>query len=161
MVHVSAAHGTDLSGARAYSRWRAPACFNSPGQLKHAKVPAWGLVLQGVWAIVSCWPRTYTRQPHLRISTGEPARLRDLRGADLLHPDDRGIFFLRLRRRDPPADRPLTARFSAIGDFPRSTSSALRHTAGAVSVYRPGYDVAGPPGDRAAGVLVFAWKPKN
>jgi basic amino acid/polyamine antiporter, APA family len=33
--------------------------FTSAGQLNDAKVPAWGLVLQGVWAAALVLPRTY------------------------------------------------------------------------------------------------------
>jgi len=53
-------NGLILAGARAYY---AMACdglfFRRAGRLNEARVPAWGLVLQCVWAIVLVIPRTY------------------------------------------------------------------------------------------------------
>ena len=53
-------NGLILAGARAYY---AMACdglfFRRAGTLNQARVPAWGLVLQCVWAIVLVIPRTY------------------------------------------------------------------------------------------------------
>ncbi len=84
-------NGLILAGARAYyAMARDGLFFRSAGELNGAKVPAWALVLQGVWAAFLVLPRTYdpaTRR--VRQSLQQPARLRDLRRADLLHPDDR------------------------------------------------------------------------
>ncbi|HUR33559.1 MAG TPA: amino acid permease [Vicinamibacterales bacterium] len=53
-------NGLILSGARAYyAMARDGLFFRSAGQLNAAKVPAWGLVLQGVWSAVLVLPRTY------------------------------------------------------------------------------------------------------
>jgi APA family basic amino acid/polyamine antiporter len=54
------ANGLILSGARAYyAMARDGLFFRSAGQLSGAKVPAWGLVLQGAWAVFLVLPRTY------------------------------------------------------------------------------------------------------
>jgi APA family basic amino acid/polyamine antiporter len=53
-------NGLILAGARAYyAMARDGLFFRSAGQLNGAKVPAWGLVLQGVWAMFLVLPRTY------------------------------------------------------------------------------------------------------
>ena len=58
-------NGLILAGARAYyAMARDGLFFQSAGRLNDAKVPAWGLVLQGVWAAALVLPRTYD------VSTG-------------------------------------------------------------------------------------------
>ena len=53
-------NGLILAGARAYyAMARDGLFFQSAGRLNDAKVPAWGLVLQGVWAAALVLPRTY------------------------------------------------------------------------------------------------------
>src|SRR4029453_6701001 len=53
-------NGLILAGARAYyAMARDGLFFRSAGQLNDAKVPAWGLMLQGVWAAALVLPRTY------------------------------------------------------------------------------------------------------
>ena len=53
-------NGLILSGARAYyAMSRDGLFFKSAGRLNAAKVPAWGLTLQGVWAAVLVMLRTY------------------------------------------------------------------------------------------------------
>lgn len=53
-------NGLILSGARAYyAMARDKLFFAKAGTLNDAKVPAWGLVLQGVWAALLVIPRTY------------------------------------------------------------------------------------------------------
>ena len=53
-------NGLILAGARAYyAMARDGLFFKSAGQLNGAKVPAWGLVLQGVWSAVLVLPRTF------------------------------------------------------------------------------------------------------
>ncbi len=53
-------NGLILAGARAYYAM-AKDClfFRAVGQLNDAKVPAWGLVLQGIWSAVLVLPRTF------------------------------------------------------------------------------------------------------
>jgi APA family basic amino acid/polyamine antiporter len=53
-------NGLILAGARAYyAMARDGLFFRSAGQLNDAKVPAWGLVWQGLWAAALVLPRTY------------------------------------------------------------------------------------------------------
>jgi basic amino acid/polyamine antiporter, APA family len=53
-------NGLILSGARAYyAMARDKVFFASAAQLNEARVPAWGLALQGVWAALLVIPRTY------------------------------------------------------------------------------------------------------
>ena len=58
-------NGLILAGARAYyAMARDRLFFHSAGQLNDAKVPAWGLMLQGVWAAFLVLPRTYDPAKH-------------------------------------------------------------------------------------------------
>jgi APA family basic amino acid/polyamine antiporter len=58
-------NGLILAGARAYyAMARDRLFFRSAGQLNDAKVPAWGLVLQGIWAAFLVLPRTYDPATH-------------------------------------------------------------------------------------------------
>jgi APA family basic amino acid/polyamine antiporter len=53
-------NGLILAGARAYyAMARDGLFFRSAGRLNAARVPAWGLVLQGVWSAALVLPRTY------------------------------------------------------------------------------------------------------
>jgi APA family basic amino acid/polyamine antiporter len=53
-------NGLILAGARAYyAMARDGLFFRSAGQLNTARVPAWGLLLQGVWAALLVLPRTF------------------------------------------------------------------------------------------------------
>src|SRR5262249_50744803 len=54
------ANGLILAGARAYyAMARDGLFFRQTGRLNAARVPAWGLALQGLWAAVLVLPRTY------------------------------------------------------------------------------------------------------
>src|SRR5205823_11200877 len=54
------ANGLILAGARAYyAMARDGLFFRRVGRLNGARVPAWGLLLQGVWAAALVLPRTY------------------------------------------------------------------------------------------------------
>src|SRR5438132_7557127 len=54
------ANGLILAGARAsYAMARDGLFFRASGRLNDAKVPAWGLTLQGLWAAFLVLPRTY------------------------------------------------------------------------------------------------------
>jgi len=56
-------NGLILAGARAYyAMARDRLFFRSAGELNDAKVPAWGLVFQGIWAAFLVLPRTYNPQ---------------------------------------------------------------------------------------------------
>ncbi|HTU19366.1 MAG TPA: APC family permease [Gemmataceae bacterium] len=53
-------NGLILAGARAYyAMARDGLFFERAGRLSAARVPAWGLVLQGLWAVLLVLPRTY------------------------------------------------------------------------------------------------------
>ena len=53
-------NGLILAGARAYyAMARDGLFFKRAGELNAAKVPAWGLLLQGIWAAALVLPRTY------------------------------------------------------------------------------------------------------
>jgi len=53
-------NGLILAGARAYyAMARDGLFFSRAGRLNSARVPAWGLMLQGVWAALLLLPRTY------------------------------------------------------------------------------------------------------
>lgn len=55
-------NGLILAGARAYyAMARDGLFFKSSGQLNHKHVPAWGLVIQGIWAALLVLPRTIKR----------------------------------------------------------------------------------------------------
>ncbi|MCA1631715.1 MAG: amino acid permease [Acidobacteria bacterium] len=52
-------NGLILAGARAYyAMARDGLFFRSAGELNHNRVPAWGLVIQGIWAAALVLPRT-------------------------------------------------------------------------------------------------------
>jgi APA family basic amino acid/polyamine antiporter len=54
-------NGLLLAGARAYyAMARDGVFFSNVGRLNAAKVPGWGLLLQGAWAAFLVLPRTYT-----------------------------------------------------------------------------------------------------
>jgi APA family basic amino acid/polyamine antiporter len=58
-------NGLILAGARAYyAMSRDRLFFTRVGTLNEEKVPAWGLLLQGVWAAFLILPRTYDTQTH-------------------------------------------------------------------------------------------------
>jgi APA family basic amino acid/polyamine antiporter len=58
-------NGLILAGARAsYAMARDGLFFKSAGRLNAAKVPGWGLVLEGGWAAFLVLPRTYDPATH-------------------------------------------------------------------------------------------------
>ena len=85
-------NGLILAGARAYYAMARDGLFFKPaGVLNHAKVPAWALGLQGVWAAILVLPRTVRRGvARIREPVQQSARLRDFGRAHLLHPDNCG-----------------------------------------------------------------------
>ena len=87
-------------------RWRRTVCsFRRAGELNRARVPGWALMVQGLWAAVLVLAAHFRpRHRSIRQSVQQPAGLRDLRGAALLHSDHRRRF--RLRHTRPNADRP-------------------------------------------------------
>src|SRR5438046_5590424 len=58
-------NGLILAGARAYyAMARDGLFFRSVGRLNRAKVPGWGLALEGLWAAFLVLPRTYDTLTH-------------------------------------------------------------------------------------------------
>jgi APA family basic amino acid/polyamine antiporter len=107
-------NGLILAGARAYwAMARDGLFFRSAGELNDKHVPAWGLVIQGVWAAALVLPRTVTG---VDASTGEPT-YGNLYGNLLTYVISAalvfyiltiaGVFWLRHKR--PNADRPYRA----------------------------------------------------
>jgi basic amino acid/polyamine antiporter, APA family len=102
-------NGLILAGARAYyAMARDGLFFRSAGQLNGMKVPAWGLVLQGLWAALLVLPRTYDAST--RGYGNLYSNLLDYVISAAL------IFYIltiagvfRLRRTRPTADRPYRA----------------------------------------------------
>jgi APA family basic amino acid/polyamine antiporter len=63
-------NGLVLAGARAYyAMARDKVFFARAGELNAAKVPAWGLIFQGIWAAILILPRTYD------VTTGQYGNL--------------------------------------------------------------------------------------
>src|SRR6185436_328322 len=102
-------NGLILAGARAYyAMARDGLFFRSSGRLNDAKVPAWGLVLQGLWAVFLVLPRTY--DPATRAYGNLYSNLLEyIISAALIFYilTIAGIF--RLRQTRPDADRPYRA----------------------------------------------------
>ncbi len=128
-------NGLILAGARAYyAMARDGLFFRAAGELNAAKVPAWGLMLQGIWAACLVLPRTYNPATSTYGNLyGNLLDYVDLGGADLLHPDDRRHFPAARRRGPTPSGR--TER-SAIRSCRRSTSSARWRFWSCCSIYR-------------------------
>jgi basic amino acid/polyamine antiporter, APA family len=102
-------NGLILAGARAYyAMARDGLFFRSSGELNDAKVPAWGLVLQGIWAAALVLPRTYD------VTTGTYG---NLYSNLLVYVISAALIFyiltiagiFRLRRTRPDAERPYRA----------------------------------------------------
>src|SRR5262245_15891871 len=102
-------NGLILAGARAYyAMARDGLFFRSAGQLNSAKVPAWGLVLQGVWAAALVLPRTYDVRTGLYGNLYSNLLDYVISAALLFYIlTIMGIF--RLRRSRPDAERPYRA----------------------------------------------------
>jgi APA family basic amino acid/polyamine antiporter len=102
-------NGLILAGARAYyAMARDGLFFRSAGVLNTARVPAWALVLQGIWASILVLPRTYDETT--RTYGNLYSNLLDYVISAAL------IFYIltiagvfRLRRTQPDADRPYRA----------------------------------------------------
>ena len=140
-------NGLILAGARAYyAMARDGLFFKRVGELNPAKVPAAGLVLQGVWSVLLVLPRTFDP------ATG---RYGNLYGNLLDYVISAALIFyiltiagiFRLRATRPDAERP----YRAVG-YPRGARALHRRrrddSAGALRLSSRD-DVAGP-GDRAA-----------
>ncbi|OFV92113.1 MAG: amino acid transporter [Acidobacteria bacterium RIFCSPLOWO2_12_FULL_65_11] len=102
-------NGLILAGARAsYAMARDGLFFRAAGRLNDAKVPGWGLALEGLWAAFLVLPRTY--DPATRTYGNLYSNLLDYVISAAL------IFYVltiaglfRLRRTQPDAERPYRA----------------------------------------------------
>ncbi len=102
-------NGLILAGARAYYAMAKDGLFfRGAGELNGAKVPAWGLMLQGVWSALLVLPRTY--DPATRAYGNLYSNLLDYVISAAL------IFYIltiagifRLRRTRPEVNRPYRA----------------------------------------------------
>src|SRR5437762_5316767 len=106
-------NGLILAGARAYyAMARDGLFFKSSGRLNHKHVPAWGLVIQGVWAAVLVLPRTIKHD-----AVGNITGYGNLYGNLLDYVISAALIFyiltiagiFRLRQTRPNAERPYTA----------------------------------------------------
>ena len=104
-------NGLILAGARAYyAMARDGLFFKSSGRLNHRHVPAWGLVIQGIWAALLVLPRTI-KYEGAKITYG------NLYGNLLDYVISAALIFyiltiagiIVLRRKRPDAERPYRA----------------------------------------------------
>jgi basic amino acid/polyamine antiporter, APA family len=102
-------NGLILAGARAYyAMARDGLFFRASGRLNDARVPAWGLVLQGVWAVFLVLPRTYNQTTHAYGNLYNDLLAYVISAALIFYIlTIAGIF--QLRRTQPAADRPYRA----------------------------------------------------
>jgi basic amino acid/polyamine antiporter, APA family len=107
-------NGLILAGARAYwAMARDGLFFKSSGQLNDKHVPAWGLVIQGIWSVLLILPRTVTG---VDPATGQ-ATYGNLYGNLLTYVVSAALIFyiltiagiFRLRQTRPDAERPYRA----------------------------------------------------
>ena len=107
-------NGLILAGARAYwAMARDGLFFKSSGQLNDKHVPAWGLVIQGIWAAALVLPRTITG---INPNTGEPT-YGNLYGDLLTYVISAALVFyiltiagiFKLRQARPDVERPYKA----------------------------------------------------
>jgi basic amino acid/polyamine antiporter, APA family len=152
-------NGLVLAGARAYyAMARDGLFFRKSGQLNDAKVPAWGLLFQGIWAIFLVLPRTY--DPVTKAYGNLYNNLLDYVISAAL------IFYIltiagifRLRQTRPDANRPYRA-------FGYPVIPAL-YIVGAAAillvlfVYRPATTWPGLVIVLLGVPVYFAWKPKS
>jgi APA family basic amino acid/polyamine antiporter len=108
-------NGLILAGARAYyAMARDGLFFRKVGELNRAKVPGWGLILQGVWAALLVLPRTWDGRTFNDDGT---AKLGNLYGDLLDYVISAALLFyiltiaglFRLRYTRPNAERPYRA----------------------------------------------------
>jgi APA family basic amino acid/polyamine antiporter len=102
-------NGLILAGARAYYAMARDGLFFKPaGRLNHARVPAWALALQGVWAAILVLPRTYDEASHAYGNLYSNLLDYVISAALIFYIlTIAGVF--RLRRTKPDAERPYRA----------------------------------------------------
>ena len=101
-------NGLILAGARAYyAMARDGLFFRRAGTLNEHQVPAWGLLLQGIWAAFLVLPRTYNPTTQLRESLRQPADYVISAALIFYILTIAGLFRLRVKR--PDVERPYRA----------------------------------------------------
>ena len=151
-------NGLILAGARAYyAMARDGLFFRKSGQLNDAKVPAWGLLFQGIWAVFLVLPRTY--DPATKAYGNLYNNLLDYVISAAL------IFYIltiagifRLRQTRPDVDRP----YRAFG-YPVIPALYILGAAAillVLFVYRPATTWPGLVIVLLGVPVYFAWKPK-
>jgi APA family basic amino acid/polyamine antiporter len=107
-------NGLILAGARAsYAMARDGLFFQSAGELNRFHVPAWGLVIQGIWSAALILPRIVKTVD----AEGQPTSYGNLYGNLLTYVISAALIFyiltiagiFRLRRTQPEAERPYRA----------------------------------------------------
>jgi APA family basic amino acid/polyamine antiporter len=152
-------NGLILAGARAYyAMARDGLFFRASGRLNDAKVPAWGLMFQGLWAVVLVLLRTY--DPVTRAYGNLYNNLLDYVVSAAL------IFYIltiagifQLRRSRPEVDRP----YRAIG-YPVVPALYIVGAAAillVLFVYRPATTWPGLVIVLLGVPVYFAWKPRG
>ena len=150
--------GCYVAGARAYyAMARDGLFFRASGQLNAAKVPAWGLVFQGIWAVFLVLPRTY--DPATRAYGNLYSNLLEYVISAAL------IFYIltiagifRLRGTRPDADRPYKAFGYPLIPALYILGAALILLV--LFVYRPATTWPGLVIVLLGVPVYFAWKPK-
>jgi basic amino acid/polyamine antiporter, APA family len=106
-------NGLILAGARAYyAMARDGLFFQSAARLNRKHVPAWGLIVQGIWAAALVLPRTVSRNQHTGVVTYGNLYsdlLQYVISAALIFYILTIIGIFRLRRTQPDAERPYRA----------------------------------------------------
>ncbi len=153
------ANGLILAGARAsYAMARDGLFFRVSGQLNAAKVPAWALTLQGLWAVFLVLPRTYNATTRAYGNLYNDLLAYVISAALIFYIlTIAGIF--RLRQTQPNAERP----YRAIG-YPIVPALYIAGAATILIVLFVYQSATTWPGLVIVllGVPVyFAWKPKN
>jgi APA family basic amino acid/polyamine antiporter len=152
-------NGLILAGARAYyAMARDGLFFKNVGRLNDAKVPAWGLALEGLWAAFLVLPRTYDATTHTYGNVYNNLLDYIISAALIFYIlTIAGIF--RLRQTRPDADRPYRAFGYPI--VPALYIAGAATILGVLVVYRtattwPGLIIV------LLGVPVyFAWRPRS
>ncbi len=152
-------NGLILAGARAYyAMARDGLFFRASGRLNDAKVPAWGLVFQGLWSIILVLPRTY--DPATQAYGNLYNNLLDyVISAALIFYILTIVGIFRLRRTRPDVERP----YRAFG-YPIVPSLYVGGAAAillVLFVYRPATTWPGLVIVLLGVPVYFAWKPKD
>ena len=152
-------NGLILAGARAsYAMARDGLFFRSAGRLNDAKVPAWGLVLEGLWAAFLVLPRTYDAASRTYGNVYNNLLDYVISAALIFYIlTIAGIF--RLRSTRPDADRP----YRAVG-YPVVPAVYIAGAATILTVlflYRPSTTWPGLIIVLLGVPVYFAWRPRS